>query len=144
MGECMKIKYIDDVIIIYLRDIFDKDLERLAKIISNKLNSYYNLDLKGFYRVNVYIDKKYGTVLEYIDEGKDLYFNFSKLELNVNKYEENFLYEIEDIFYPHINEFIIYKNKYYIDKNIDEIEISNIIYKNTKIIKKEGIVKKLK
>lgn len=140
----MRIKYIDDIITIYLKNIFEKDLKKLAYDVCYKIKNYYNIELKGFYKVNIYIDKNYGTILEYIDEGKDLYFNFSKLELNIEKYEEKFLYEIEDIFYPSVNKFILYNNKYYIDKYIEKMEISKIIYKDMQMIEKNGNLKILK
>ena len=140
----MKVKYIDDVIIVYLKDVFEDDSYKLSKDISDKLNKYYMIELKGFYKVNVYIDSNYGTILEYINEGKNLDFKFTKLDLNLNVYKEKFLYEINDIFYYKINKIIFFDNRYYIDKYISELEISNIIFKNIDIIKKYGIEKLLK
>ena len=90
----MKVKYIDDVIIVYLKDVFEDDSYKLSKDISDKINKYYMIELKGFYKVNVYIDSNYGTILEYINEGKNLDFKFTKLDLNLNVYKEKFLYEI--------------------------------------------------
>lgn len=136
MGEGMKIKYDNDNIVIYLKGILIKDINALAYDISDKIKKYYNIDLKGFYKVNIYVDNLYGVVLEYIDEARDLYFN--RLELNINKINTKFLYEVEDIFYFKINNIYLYNNKYYIDNYLENMEISNIVYKNTKNIKERA------
>ena len=136
MGEGMKIKYDNDNIVIYLKGILLKDINALAYDISDKIKKYYNIDLKGFYKVNIYVDNLYGVVLEYIDEARDLYFN--RLELNINKINTKFLYEVEDIFYFKINNIYLYNNKYYIDNYLENMEISNIVYKNTKNIKERA------
>jgi hypothetical protein len=130
----VRIDYKGDTIIIYLKDVIKDDLESLAYTVSNKIYKYFNIDLKGFYNVNIYIDNNYGTILEYMNDARDLYF--SKLELNIKKVNTNFIYEIEDILYPSLKELYLYDNKYFIDDYISDMEIVNIIYKNIGNIKK--------
>jgi len=132
----VRIDYINDTIIIYLKDTIEEDIESLAYTITNKLNKYFNINLKGFYNVDVYIDNNYGTILEFINDARDLYF--SKLELNIKKINTSFLYEIEDITYPNLKNIYYYDNKYYIDYYLDNMEIAKINYKNISSIIKNA------
>lgn len=141
MGECMKVEYVDNMLIIYLKDIIVDDIEDLCQDIIDKLERYFNIILKGFYDVNVYVDKRYGIVLEFIMEELDLYIDFSKVELHFIENNNNFLYEIFDILDVNVKQFYLYNGKYYITlDNVDNsnIEFGRIIYKNTEEIINKG------
>ena len=141
MGECMKVEYVDNMLIIYLKDIIVDDIEDLCQDIIDKLELYFNIILKGFYDVNVYVDKRYGIVLEFIMEELDLYIDISKVELHFIDNINNFLYEIFDILDVNVKQFYLYNGKYYISlDNVDNsnIEFGRIIYKNTEEIINKG------
>ncbi len=129
------------MLIIYLKDIIVDDIEDLCQDIIDKLERYFNIILKGFYDVNVYVDKRYGIVLEFIMEELDLYIDFSKVELHFIENNNNFLYEIFDILDVNVKQFYLYNGKYYITlDNVDNsnIEFGRIIYKNTEEIINKG------
>ena len=137
----MKVDSIDNKIIIYLRDINSSDLEELCRDVINKLNDYYNIELKGFYDVIIYIDSKYGSVLEFILEDLDLYYDYSKVDLHIIKKDVNFLYQVDDILDLNIDKFYLYHNKYYIpldNLTLRNIEFGRIIYQNTNQIIRNG------
>ena len=139
----MKIEYLDNKIIIYTTDKNIDSLEEYFNNIIDELKNIYNINLKGFYHVNAFIDKEYGIVLELNLEDRDLYIDFSKIDLHIIKYDINFLFEIDDIFDIDVNNFILYNNKYYIDVNNisnDNIEFVKLIYKNTDTIRKKGVL----
>ena len=138
----MRIDYIDDTIIIYM-DYKEYDIENICYETIKKIKDYFNIELKGFYKVNVYIDKNNGIVLEYSLEDKNLYINYNKVDLNIQIYNTIFLYEIEDILDIEKIEFIIYKNKYYIKKincDLKIIDFCSLVYKNTDEIINNGII----
>lgn len=129
------------MLIIYLKDIIVDDIEDLCQDIIDKLERHFNIILKGFYDVNVYVDKRYGIVLEFIMEELDLYIDFSKVELHFIENNNNFLYEIFDILDVNVKQFYLYNEKYYITlDNVDNsnIEFGRIIYKNTEEIINKG------
>lgn len=139
----MKIDYLDNKIIIYTTDKNIDSLEEYCNNIIDELKNMYNINLKGFYHVNAFIDKEYGIVLELNLEDRDLYIDFSKIDLHIIKYDINFLFEIDDIFDIDVNNFILYNNKYYIDVNNisnDNIEFVKLIYKNTDTIRKKSVL----
>lgn len=138
----MKVDNIDDKIIIYLRDMYSDDLEDLCQNIIEKLKKYYNIQLKGFYEVNMYVDKTYGTVLEFNLEELDLYYDYNDIDLHIIKKDGTFLYQVDDIFDINIDYFYLYNNNFYIpvlgQNNID-CEFGKLIYHHTKEIIDKGI-----
>jgi hypothetical protein len=138
----MKVEYSDDIVIVYLNYV-EEDIDNLCFSIVKKLNNYYSIVLKGFYHVNVYIDNNYGTVIEYILEDRDLYIDYSKIDLHIVKYNTIFLLKLDDILDVDINKFIFYKDNYYIkmtNLNILIMDFINIVYKNTDEIINNGII----
>lgn len=131
----MKIDYSHEKIIVYLLSNFDEDLEELCLNVINKLKKYFNIELKGFYDVNIYRDINYGTILEFVLEQSELYIDFTKVDLHISDFSStSFLYEIEDILDVDVNKFYLYDNKYYIsldDLDIKNTEFGNLIYKDT-------------
>lgn len=150
----MHVEIIDDFkMIIYLNNMqinsvdFNKkeDLQEYFKKLFRNLKNFYNMNINGFYNINVYKDEYYGIILEIEKEDIDYieYFD-GQVDMNITVESDNiFLYEIDDYF--NIDEKIInkikvyqYKNKLYIKiisniSNVDfgeMLEFSKIIYAN--------------
>ena len=81
----MKIDFIDEKIIIYLRDtFFNDDIKSATMDVKNifiRLITYYHIKLSGLYDVYAYENKKYGTILEIIKK-HDL-FNSDIIDLKI-------------------------------------------------------------
>ena len=155
----MKIEVIDDNIIVFLNkfivnnlDYRDSNvLESELKKIFDKLNKLYNIKIKGYYDVNLYIDNNYGIILELIKDDIG-YDDFDEvIDMRILTYDINLLYKIKNLIPLEIKHKIyFYRNNLYleIDENIDSIKMgkilenSEIIYKNTEDIIKYGKVLK--
>ena len=133
----MKINFIDDKIIVYLRDTFFKDDIKSAtddiKNIFVKLITYYHLKISGLYEVFAYENKKYGTILEIIKK-EDL-FNPDIIDIKIKLFKnDNFYFKTKDFFIISNYNNIYYDNNYYyininnIDNIINIIEFGDIIY----------------
>ncbi len=148
----MKIEYlVDDNFIIYLNKHYIKDLniedkisvETYFKKLFRNLKSNYNLNMEGYYMVNIYSNCQYGLIIE-VNKLNAEYFSLygnkvdMKITINLN---QPFLYEIDDYFIIDslkniINNVYFKNNKYYLELKdiIDEssynflLENSNIIY----------------
>lgn len=145
----MKLTFKDNKIVVFLnkpiklKEIKSEDYFR--KLFINIKNKY-NLKLNGYYKINVYMDKFFGSVIEIENQEIDYYDYFNQIDMEIKVIMSTFLYEIN---YEYINKsildkIIIYKlkDKLYI-KILDEsvinriIEYSKIIYDNSaKIILK--------
>ncbi len=133
---------IDDGIAIFLGkliNINDKnDIEnKILKILKNN----YNIDLNGYYNVDIYIDKNYGVIIKMKKDELDyLEYFTSALELNIEIKESSFLYKIDDIFNLEknlLNKFKIYKLKDNIYLSADQslsLADEGILLENSKII----------
>ena len=136
----MKLVFKDNKIIVFLNKKLDLDkinLENYFKKLFFEIKDKYNLKLNGYYNINVYIDKYYGSIIEMEDEDLDYYNYFNQIDMEIKINKTTFLYEID---YEYINKeilekTIIYKlnNKLYfkiIDQSILNkiIECSKIIY----------------
>lgn len=139
----MKVEYKDNILIIYLRNISTDDIKELCIDTINKLNKYYNIDLKGFYTINLYIDNSYGIVMEIKIDESDLYLDYDSIDLHIITHSSIFLYEVDDILDLNIDKYYSYDDKYYIDiDNIYNIEFIKLIYKDTDNIIKNMICNK--
>lgn len=140
----------DDEIIVFLNKSYVSELnfvdrqkiENYFKDLFRKFKKIYNLEMNGFYNINVYIDKYYGYILEISKEDIDYYSYFgNQIDMKINLIKNNvFLYEI-DYFYLDSNllkQGTMYRNgkSLYLKLNsfIDDItfgrllERSNVIY----------------
>lgn len=147
----MKVKIIDEnnIIVFFNTDIIDNNLnnkdrlEEIIKDIIDKINKIYNLNIYGYYNVDIYHDKHYGLVIKFIKEIID-YVDYEKgeIDLRIKVHERTFLYKINNIFNLNIDSCIYkYKNNYYLKiNNIEKtklsllLELSELIYDNTNII----------
>ena len=129
----MKIEQINDKIIIYLKkeqidNINFKDIDELEDYFKNlflKLNRIVDIDINGFYLLNIYLDDYYGAALEIIKE-EDTYTFYldGQIDMRINIIKTDFLYEIDNY-------------------NIDRSKFDIYLYENKIYIKlKEQIAKK--
>ena len=114
-------------------------LEEEFKEVLDKLEKVYKIEINGSYKINVYKDNIYGSVLE-IKKDKDYYDYFNTIDMNINIIDSNFLYEVEDYFIDTSSDIYCYNDKFYLDvKNREEllkiIENSKVIYKENHIRK---------
>ena len=120
-------------------------LENYLKELFLKLKNIYNMEIKGFYNIKVFIDSIYGMVLEL--EAEDLEYGdyFNQIEMRIIPIYTEFLYKIED--YINIKgKVYIYKNEIYlkVNKNISNkdylkvMDHAKIVYNNTDNIIKYG------
>lgn len=138
----------DDKIIVFLnkdkiKNIDFKDEEKLEdyfKSIFLNLNKKYDIELSGYYNINIYKDNNYGAIIEMENDDLDYYNYFNQIDMKINiSHIPIFLYEIEYSFLNSniLKNVICYK---YLDKlylkilDVDKcdffqiLEFSNIIY----------------
>jgi len=104
----MKVKIIDDNnIIVFLNSLniknidFDnrENIEKNFRNIFLKLKHIYDIDVEGYYNINIYKDISYGAVLEIEHENID-YFDYldKTIDMRVNVISNTkFLYKLYDI-----------------------------------------------
>lgn len=149
----MKCIFEDNIILIYVQksNINEKNFEKLSYIeeyfknIFLKIKQKYNIDMNGFYFVNVYIDSIYGIILEIKEEKLEFidYYD-DAVDMKLSLYQEPFLYRIEDILDLQKSlkpkfDIYLYQNNWYIKpKDLTEdtllykiLEYTEIIYKDT-------------
>lgn len=142
----MKIDYKQDKIIIYLKkeiigtiDFDDVDyLEKYLKDLIIKLKNIYDIDIKGFYNIKIYIDSIYGAILELEAEDLDYGDYFNQIEMRIIPIYTVFLYKVED--YINIyGKIYTYKNNIYLKLDnkisykdyIKVMDYAEIVYNNT-------------
>ena len=138
----MKIIFNDDNFTLYLTKAITLELENIKENIKKtlmKIKKRYKKNISGFYKVKIYINKKYGSILEFIKEDDlELFKDIIDLKLTINEKAPIYL-EIEDpLQINNLKKIYILNNKYYVD--IDKltkkelyklIEFSKIIYGET-------------
>lgn len=155
LGDSMNINIInDDEIVVflnkkYLNNLDFKDEVRLEDCIKNLFKTLvdeYDLDVDGYYIIDIYFDDNYGAILNIkCEEGS--YYNYfdNQVDMKINIHKSPILYEIN---YDFLDDNLlkcgkIYRNKdkLYIKltKSIDDInlgkiiEMSKIIYGNVSL-----------
>lgn len=141
----MKVNIIDDNNIIVFLNTFKtknidfnnkEDIEKHFRDIFLKLKHIYGLDIKGYYNINIYIDKFYGAILEIENEALE-YFDYfdDKIDMRVSIVSNTkFLYKIKDLFLldkkllRRVNIYS-FKNKYYLllKKDISNYEMGKLL-----------------
>ena len=145
----MKVTKINDIIIVFLNKFnnYNLDEDNFKDII--KILEHHNIKIKGYYDAYIYEDNNYGVVIELIENNLG-YDDFNDIiDMRIVVKHTNFLYKIDDIL-PIKAKYKLYSNKdLYMeiieidDKNMAYlIENSQIIYKDTNIIKKYSRVLK--
>lgn len=144
----MKIIFDNGHLTIFLNNLYLKDInlnkkeviEKFLNELTNKLKFYYDVTLKGFINVWLYLDKNYGLVIK-IEKEELEYFDYSEaLDMNIKVKEVSFLYELKEVLNKtFLNKFIIYKyrDNFYLKpkQKLSDIDMG-ILLENTKIIYK--------
>ena len=158
----MKLITNGDMIILYLNKMYIRSLdftdkeatEKYMKRLLTKISNKYDIEIDGYYVVNLYVDMNYGVVIEIQKEELEYLDYFSnQIEINTKVVEGSFLYNIDNFDDSLLKKFIIYKIKYKlylrVKENISDLEMgkvlerAEIIYgaKANEIIKKAKIVR---
>lgn len=158
----MKLITDGDKLILYLNKMYIKSLdfsdkeatEKYMKRLFTKISNKYDIEINGYYMVNLYVDANYGVVIEIIKEELEYLDYFSnQIEINTKVIEGSFLYEIADFDKSLLKKFIIYKikDKLYlrVKESISDLEMgkvlesAEIVYgtKANEIIRKAKVVR---
>ena len=141
----MKIEFADKLVI-YINNNYLKnkhitldDIEDCLKKICEILNENYQIKLNGLYNIDVYIDNKYGLILEIEKEDFDFDYYIDQVDMQISIHYTKFLLEIKtlDAFYNH--KIYLYKHKYYTDF-IEQIEMGELVYKTDNILKRAKVI----
>lgn len=119
----------------------DEKLEEYFKNLFLKLNRKFDIELNGYYEVQIYKDSNYGAIIEFLTDDMDYYNYFNQIDMKINISKlSSFLYEINYNFLDNVilENCICYKflNKLYLKINkldnnyFNLLELSNIIYGN--------------
>lgn len=125
-------------------------LENYFRELLLKLRDVYDINIKGFYNVKVYIDELYGMVLELEAEDIDYGDYYNQIEMRIIPIYTTFLYQVDDFINNIDVQTILYHDEFYlkIDKNISlknyylVMDYAKIVYNNTDNIIKYGKVLK--
>ncbi len=125
----------DDSFVIYLFPVLDskklEDKQEIITLVKNtvlKVNKIYHLNLQGFYKVRVYLNKKIGLVIEII-QVDDISIH-PTIDLRVLVYfDQDFYIEVDDYDVLPLHKKVIFVNdKFYIDVcSLDDKEISYLL-----------------
>ncbi len=123
--------------IVFLKEKINLDnkskLEKYFKDLFCKLKNKYNIEVEGYYNIDVYTDKYYGTIVEIENEQLEYYTYFNQIDMEINVFRSNFYYEIDYVF---LNKNILdkcvcykYKDKIYLKviKDISDLELSYLL-----------------
>lgn len=154
----MKIISIDmNNIVLFLSDnrySLSSDMEELEvqfRKIFEHLKELYDIEVEGYYLIDIYIDEYYGIVVE-IEKDDLEYFEYleSQVDMRISIHNNTLiLYQIYDcldipsMLYKKID-FYVYKNKIYgkVKKSLTELE-SSILFENTLSIQYDSLVKRI-
>jgi len=135
----VKLKINQNKYVIYINDIYDKqinfkDKDKLEIYFKNfflKLKEFYNLELSGYFDIEVYSDENYGIILILEKENFEYYEYFEdKIDMRISiKDDECFLYKIDDIMENDSIIYYSYKNELYgkIKDKMTRIELGKLL-----------------
>ena len=70
-------------------------MEKYFKNLFYKIKNKYNINISGYYNIDIYIDRYYGNIIEIEDEKLDYYTYFNQIDMEINVLKNSlFLYEI--------------------------------------------------
>ncbi|MBR1718583.1 MAG: hypothetical protein IJ715_04875 [Bacilli bacterium] len=138
----MTIKKNDNKYLVFLRidetkKLNFKDFDNLEYFFINvftHIKNKYNHFENGLYKLNIYLDKYYGAVIE-IKNLKNNYYLDSQLDMTINIIDDNFLYLVDNYDFDKNNfEYYSYKGNIYA-KIISELSEKELfkLYENSEI-----------
>ena len=142
----MKLIQYDDKYIVFLNNLYldkfnfddSKAITERVKETIGKLNKYYSIVLKGFYKVLVYVNRCYGMIIEVLKLEEYDEYNSDSVDLKIIINNDTDIY-LKTTNYDIVSEAkeFYYKNGYYylnikdISEGFDKyIEFFDIIYKD--------------
>lgn len=140
----MKVEKINDELLsIFLNiyyfkktDINNKlELINIIKELLNKVENRFNLNLNGFYKINVYPNKKLGVFLDLIKIDDNEFTSWADFRIVIHQNEKFYLETDNYEDFKYIKRKKYFNHKFYINiedlKNITkEIDLGNIMYGN--------------
>ncbi len=115
----MKVFSSDDKVTVFAYNMEDIEINDYIKGLILRLKRKYNINLFGFYQVNVYKNPKVGMIIDMIKEDGMDYFN-DLVDLKIKIYDNSDVYyTFNDYFFNAKKDFKLFNNKYYI--NIDDL-----------------------
>lgn len=147
----MKVEKLDDGrLIVFLNNLYLKknsfslknNLEKYFRNLFIKLNEFYEIEIKGFYNINIYQDNLFGIILELEKEDLDFYEFYDDhidMKIRIMK-KEKFLFRLDQ--FSMLNKSVLdyckiykYNNNFYIipKRTTSDINIGFII-ENSKIV----------
>ena len=131
----MKVISSKDKISVIVFEKIDININDYIKRIILRLKQKYNFDIFGFYEVNVYKNKKIGTIIDFIKEDTSLLFS-DLLDLNINIKENEEVYlKFADYIFSKQENVNIFDTSYYLNVNeisykkfLNLVEFSSFIY----------------
>lgn len=154
----MKVEKLDDgKLIVFLNNLYLKknsfslknNLEKYFKNLFIKLNEFYDIEIKGFYNINIYQDNLFGIILEMDKEDLDFYGFYDDhidMKIKIMK-KEKFLFALDK--FSMLNKDILdyckiykYNSNFYVipKRTVSDINIGFIL-ENSKIIYGEDAYK---
>ena len=109
----MKLVFENNKIIICLNGkliLDDTKLETYFKNLFLKLKNKYNVKIAGYYDINVYTDKIYGSIIEMENQELDYYNYFDQVDMEIKIVKNSFLYQID---YDYLTKEILSKTTLY-------------------------------
>ncbi len=139
----MKIITVDlDSIILFLSDMdfsLEEDIDELENSFRNifiRLRDLYDIDIQGYFKVDIYKDKYIGVVVDIKKEDME-YFDYldGQIDMHISIHnDEVILFEVNDLysFYKNLIDkisYYIYHDKFYIKVNnvLTDFEKSNLL-----------------
>ncbi len=119
---------------IYLQEKLDFDLEEYFKKLFLKLKNFYDINVSGYYLIDVFENKNYGYIIKINKEHFDyLEYLDNQVDMRINVHEDtDILFEMKDIEiaqFQKILDFYFYHNKLYgkLKKEINTITLSQLL-----------------
>lgn len=137
----MKIIFKDEDLIIYVykTNLLEKDeIEDYIKDLIYKLRKSYHKNISGFYDVDIFINERYGFIIE-MKKNDDLDFFPDMIDLKMNfhfnsdiflKFEDYFLINKKNKIYFYLNNYYVNINEFTNEELITLSEFFKITYGN--------------
>lgn len=137
----MTIKEIKDKYLIFLKkeEIIDfKDIGKhddfFIKLFTRIKNRYESFNY-GFYKLNIYLDKYYGSIIE-VKKLNNEYSLTDYIDMTINIIDDNFLYRVDNYEFDKFNfDYYLYKGNIYARiKNEISSSLMYKLYENSELI----------
>jgi hypothetical protein len=125
----MKVEIVDDNTIVFLNKYITKNLdykdskvlEPFLKKVFYKLELYYDIRIKGYYDVYIYVDNNYGAIFELVKDDLDyLEYDDSLIDMKIIVSDVKSLYKLNDVINLKVPYTLYnYKNNIYLDLDVD-------------------------